>query len=204
MTVKVKTAGTQLKDTYAWLGIDQSYSGFAMTFINKEGQYETTVAKFDSFGITRLIEIRDHIYTTLVHARSRGVKVRAIAMEGYAYGSQMANMLGELGATVKIGLWDSSAYLEPDAKFPYIVAPTSLKKYATGKGNVQKNQILLQIYKKWGVEFKDDNAADSYALAHLISGSYSTAYEKEVYDSTKKPENREADPFHGHERVPAQ
>jgi crossover junction endodeoxyribonuclease RuvC len=41
----------------------------------------------------------------------------------------------------------------------------TLKKYATGKGTSKKQEMLLQIYKRWGVEFNDDNAADSYALA---------------------------------------
>jgi crossover junction endodeoxyribonuclease RuvC len=68
------------------------------------------------------------------------------------------------------------------------VAPTSLKKYITGKGTkVQKNQILLQVYKKWGVEFTDDNAADSYGLARIARGKHDFEYEKEVYDKVTSP-----------------
>ena len=50
----------------------------------------------------------------------------------------------------------------------------------TGKGQgVSKSQMLLNVYKKWGVEFTDDNAADSYSLAKLVSGKFALAYEKE-------------------------
>jgi crossover junction endodeoxyribonuclease RuvC len=51
-----------------------------------------------------------------------------------------------------------------------MVPPMTLKKYAAGKGNAKKQEMLLQIYKRWGIEFNDDNAADSYALARLAAG----------------------------------
>ena len=112
-------------------------------------------------------------------------KVEDVAMEGYAFGSQMANMLGELGGMVKLTLLEFNIY-------PLIVPPTSLKKYVTGKGQgVPKSQILLHVYKKWNVDITDDNAADSYALARLVSGTHTLAYEKEVYDKLQDPKFRE-------------
>jgi crossover junction endodeoxyribonuclease RuvC len=49
-------------------------------------------------------------------------------------------------------------------KPPLIVPPTSLKKFVTGRGNAKKNEMLLGVYKQWGVEFSDDNQADAFAL----------------------------------------
>jgi hypothetical protein len=67
-----------------------------------------------------------------------------------------------------------------------------LKKYVTGKGQgVKKNQILLSVYKKWGVEFMDDNAADSYALARIAAGIADLEYEKEIITKTLDPKYRE-------------
>ena len=67
-----------------------------------------------------------------------------------------------------------------------------LKKYVTGKGQgVKKNQILLNVYKKWGVEFMDDNAADSYALARIAAGMADLSYEKEIITKTLDPKYRE-------------
>jgi Holliday junction resolvasome RuvABC endonuclease subunit len=72
------------------------------------------------------------------------------------------------------------------------VPPTSLKKYVTGKGQgVPKSQMLLHVYKKWNVDITDDNAADSYALARLVSGTHTLAYEKEIYDKLQDPKFRE-------------
>jgi crossover junction endodeoxyribonuclease RuvC len=48
-----------------------------------------------------------------------------------------------------------------------IVAPSSLKKFITGKGNAQKDEMMLAIHKRWGVTITDDNEADAYALAHV-------------------------------------
>jgi Holliday junction resolvasome RuvABC endonuclease subunit len=106
-------------------------------------------------------------------------------MEGYAFGSQMANMLGELGAVVKMTLYEFGVY-------PLIVPPTNLKKYVTGKGNgISKSQMLLYVYKKWGADISDDNAADSYALAKIVSGSAELEYEKDVYTKLQDPKFRE-------------
>jgi Holliday junction resolvasome RuvABC endonuclease subunit len=163
-----------------YLGIDQSYSGFAITALNKNGFY-TEVYKSDKRGIDRLRDIQAHVMNWLHEFDN----IEDVAMEGYAFGSQMANMLGELGGMVKLTLLDFGIY-------PLIVPPTNLKKYVTGKGNgISKSQMMLHVYKKWGVELTDDNAADSYALAHLVSGSYSLAYEKEVYDKLQDPKFRE-------------
>lgn len=163
------------------VGIDQSYSGFAMTLLDKEtGNHQTTVYKAEGRGVDRLRNIQAHVMDTLT-----AWEIADVAMEGYAFGSQMANMLGELGGMVKLTLLDFGVY-------PLIVPPTNLKKYVTGKGNgVPKSQMLLYVYKKWGVEFTDDNAADSYALARLVAGMHETAYEKEVYDKLQDPKFRE-------------
>lgn len=163
-----------------YVGIDQSYSGFAVTLLNKAGEHYTTVYKAEGHGIQRLRNIQAHLMDVLAEWT-----ILDVAMEGYAFGSQMANMLGELGGMVKLTLLDFGIY-------PLIVPPTNLKKYVTGKGNgIPKSQMLLFVYKKWGVDITDDNAADSYALARLVAGMHELAYEKEMYDKLQDPKFRE-------------
>jgi hypothetical protein len=162
-----------------YVGIDQSYSGFAITMLNDTG-YKTTVFKSSLKGILRLSDIQAHLYQQLEQ-----LVILDVAMEGYAFGSQMANMLGELGGMVKLVLLELGQY-------PLIVPPTSLKKYVAGKGaGVSKSQMMLFTYKNFGVDLPDDNAADSYGLAHLVSGNYTHAYQKEVYTKLNDPKYRE-------------
>jgi Holliday junction resolvasome RuvABC endonuclease subunit len=157
------------------VGIDQSYSGFALTAIDDDDNYYTEVHKLEGTGVERLAQAKRVVINFVLP-----LTVKAIAIEGYAFGSQMANMLGELGGTVKLALYEY--FIEPELAHPLIVPPTSLKKYITGKGRVEKNQILLQVYKKWDVEFNNDNAADSYGLARIVRNKHDFEYEKEVYD----------------------
>jgi Holliday junction resolvasome RuvABC endonuclease subunit len=178
--MKIFQGGVVIPENPVYLGIDQSYSGFAITAY-QNGNYYTEVYKSDKRGIDRLSDIQAHTMNWL----HQFDKITDVAMEGYAFGSQMANMLGELGGMVKLTLLDFGIY-------PLIVPPTNLKKYVTGKGNgISKSQMLLQVYKKWDAEFTDDNAADSYALARLVSGSHELAYEKEVYAKLQDPKFRE-------------
>jgi crossover junction endodeoxyribonuclease RuvC len=77
------------------------------------------------------------------------------------------------------------------ADIPFvIVAPTTLKKFVTGKGNCQKDLMLLEVYKRYGVYLTDNNISDAFGLAiigeKLIAGGESNLKEKEVTDLLKK------------------
>lgn len=168
-----------------YIGIDQSYSGFAITaYGQQDTSFFTRVDKFEGKGVDRLEAIYNHVDKWLTGLEEEHV-IGDAAIEGYAYGSQMANMLGELGGVVKLALKRHGVY-------PLIIPPTTLKKYVTGKGTgIQKNQMLLHVYKKWGVEFTDDNACDSFALARLAAGKADLAYEKEIVRKLTEPAYRE-------------
>lgn len=160
------------------IGIDQSYSGFAMTAIDNDDNYYTEVWKLEGNGVERLEHARRVMYAFMDR-----FLVNKVALEGYAFGSQKANMAGELGGVVRLTLWDAFSGYYPEARYPLVVPPTSLKKYVTGKGQgVGKSQMILAVYKKWGAEFTDDNAADSYGLARLVRNKHDFEYEIEVYN----------------------
>jgi len=165
------------------VGIDQSYGGFAISILEipPQDQFFTAVAKNSSFkGVERLSELRAFLLETL-----DGHNIQDIAMEGYAYSATMGHTMGELGGMVKIALFDTFGIK------PLLVPPATLKKYVTGKGTgIQKNQILLNVYKKWGIEFTDDNAADSYGLARIAAGMSEYTYEVIVLNSLKDPKFR--------------
>lgn len=151
------------------IGIDQSLTGFAVTFlqVSDPTQFVTYVYKSPYNGVQRLKDISEWLMEKFESFRDH--YILDIAMEGTVLASQSALVLGELSATVKLTIWDYFADYDkqPHLQTPLQIPPMTLKKYAAGKGNAKKQEMLLQIYKRWGIEFNDDNAADSYALARL-------------------------------------
>lgn len=179
------------------IGIDQSLTGFAVTALNvdKPDCYETWVYKSPYNGVKRLSDIGGWLVGKLDWlVTEQGCFIQEIAMEGTVLASHSALVLGELSATVKLALWDY--FIDYDhqdhLRVPLQIPPMTLKKYATGKGNAKKQEMLMQMYKRWNVEFNDDNAADSYALARLASGNSIDAVEKAVVEQIKDIKYRDS------------
>lgn len=172
------------------IGIDQSLTGFALTALAHSNpmQYHTWVYKSPYFGVERLVDIRQFLFDHLDYLSQNGRAIQNIAMEGTVLASHSALVLGELSALVKLTMYD---YFDDDTRFPIQVPPMTLKKYAAGKGNAKKQEMLLQMYKRWGVEFNDDNAADSYALARLAAGIYKDKVEQSVVEQMWDPKYRD-------------
>lgn len=170
------------------IGIDQSLTGFALSVVSVEfpQRHITWVFKSEYRGAQRLYDIDSWLCGKLTEVNKNGNKIINIAMEGTVLQSQAASVLGELAGVTKLALFTFfDAKVKPNCAFPLQVPPMTLKKYATGKGTAKKQEMLLQIYKRWGVEFNDDNAADAYALARLATGSSIDAIETSVIDKIK-------------------
>lgn len=152
------------------LGIDPSLTGFAVTALGMNDQgHQTWVYTSPKRGVSRLLDIGNWLDDRVMHI-SRSRNIRDAAIEAGVVRSQSAFVLGELHGEIKTRLYQLPI---SRGRFPLQVPPMSLKKYIAGKANgVQKNQILLKVYQKWGVEFTDDNAADSYGLAQLCRTMY--------------------------------
>jgi len=181
--------GGLTKGEIACIGIDQSLTGFALTAIEmgNPSKYHTWVYKSPYFGIERLVDIRQFLFDHFDYL-SENNGIDDIAMEGTVLASHSALVLGELSALVKLTVYD---YFDDGTRFPLMVPPMTLKKYAAGKGNAKKQEMLLQMYKRWGVEFNDDNAADSYALARLAAGIHQDKVEESVVKQMEDPKYRD-------------
>jgi Holliday junction resolvasome RuvABC endonuclease subunit len=168
------------------IGIDQSLTGFALSVVSVEfpKEHKTWVYKSEFRGVQRLADIQNWLQDQWAIFYVEGWTVKDVAMEGTVLASHSALALGELSATVKLALWEKSI-------IPLQIPPMTLKKYASGKGTAKKQEMLLQIYKRWGVEFNDDNAADAYALARLASGAHIDAVEKTVVEQIKDSKYRD-------------
>ncbi len=103
-----------------------------------------------SKGAERLYEISEKILeTTRVH------KVDIAIIEGYSFASRnsQAHSIGELGGVVRLRLWEN--------KIPFIeIPPTSRAKFATGRGNAGKTEVMSAISARTGIVWSGKGADD--------------------------------------------
>ena len=93
--------------------------------------------------------------------------LHSVCIEGPSFGSNGAFVLqmGALHFYLRIFLYKNGVNYG-------IKAPGTIKKFVTGDGRAKKDLMLLKVYKKWGVEFDDDNLADAYSLARIALEEY--------------------------------
>lgn len=152
-----------------WLGVDQSLTGFGTCLIDGGGSYMVSVVSPNSRGAERLCELHDHLESIL--AEHKPVRV---AIEGTVFSSSSASVLGELAGVLKMALHRAGS----DA---LVIPPMTLKKFVIGKAtSTTKSQMLLSVYKRYGVELVDDNAADAYGLARIARGIPDGAVERDI------------------------
>lgn len=106
-------------------------------------------------GVTRLVEIRDFFKEFMTHQ-----KPDLAVIEGYAYGGRGQDM-GEVGGLLRV-----CCFHDLGIKFIEVV-PQHLKRYVCGKGNAQKDLMMMKCLSRWGVEFTDNNKCDAYCLAQF-------------------------------------
>ena len=156
------------------VGIDASLTSTGIVVLNEGNVYTDTIQR-KSTGVERLIEIRE-----LVRLAVSGADL--VAIEGYAFArSNQAYQLGELGGVLRV------MFREEGIKY-IDVAPSAVKKFATGKGNANKEAVAVGVYKRWGKEFKTNDEADAFVLAKIgqayMAGQEGlTAFQREVIDA---------------------
>lgn len=171
------------------VGIDPSLTGFAMTLLdNDTGLFISYLYKPDKRGVLRLVNIQEWMKSTFQKWESKGFTIEAVGIEDGVVASYSAFVLGELAGAVKVFLYD---YFLGETQFPVKIPPTMVKKYATNRGNAKKNEVLLGIYKQWGIEFTDDNMADSFVIAKMTAGEQSTVFQKETLMKLSDPKFRD-------------
>jgi len=97
---------------------------------------------------------------------------QGVYIEGLSHGS-VSSKKAELAAAhyiVRYNLYQSNILFK-------VIPPNSLKKFATGKGQVKKNLMLLHCYKKFGEEFESDDLCDAYLLTRMAHQEYTDSLE---------------------------
>ncbi len=111
---------------------------------------ETNVIQTKQKGVARLIIIRKEIMSQL-----ELLKDPLVIIEGYSFAQKNshAHSLGELGGVIRVAL------AEEDIQY-VIVAPTQRAKFATGKGNASKSEVVSSISARTGIIWSGKGADD--------------------------------------------
>jgi len=113
-------------------------------------------------GCERLIFVRDHIAHVVRDSWHYVPGPPLVVIEDYAYHGRHAHshQLGELGGVVRVALHEAAV--------PWVaVVPSTLKRYATGKGNAPKVQMVTSARERLAYAGHDDNEADALWLRAL-------------------------------------
>ena len=182
------------------IGIDPSLTSTGIVVLrgNKVELAVTTKNKPALGTIDRVRLIYERI-VCVAESLTDGEKWQApdlIVSEGFSYGSKGRSVfdIAYLGWRIR----EELERLRTEDNIPWLeVPPSQLKKFATGQGNANKEIILQQVYKRWGVEFSDNNQADAYVLAqigraYLGETDDLTAFQQEVIANLKgeKPKKK--------------
>lgn len=180
------------------LGIDQSLTGFAISAVCVDSPefYKTWVYTSPYKGVQRLVDIRFWMIEKFDEFWLHNNEIKDIAMEGTVRASFSASALGELSGTVKTTIWDyfDATYADNQhLRLPLQIPPTTVKKFAAEKGNATKLDMLNKVRDRWNADFgKNDNAADSYAIARMATGVSITPLEAEIIKQIKDPKYRDS------------
>ncbi len=162
------------------VGIDAGLTSTGVAVLNDKPHTEAIQSK--KTGPQRLIEVRDRVLGLVEGAD-------LVAIEGYAFARpNQAHQIGELGGVLRAMLFEHGfSILE--------VAPSAVKKFATGKGNATKEKVAVGVYKRWGQEFRTNDEADAFVLAkigqaYLCGTDGLTAFQKEVIENLSKGRGR--------------
>lgn len=116
-----------------------------------------------STGTRRLIAIRDAMLGYATNAD-------LVVIEGFAYGAKGRAVLdiAGMGWIVRVALVERG--------YPVVeVPPASLKMFATGKGNADKNAMLGEAIRKLKYDGNDHNVADAKWLLMMTQTAYGGA-----------------------------
>ena len=148
-----------------FVGMDPSYNGFAIILLDKDANIlEQKLFKSDT-----ILEAEDRIIQLEKEFKfvANVTHLYSVYIEGPSYSSKGSFVL-QMGA---LHYYLRIFFRKKNINYK-IITPGTLKKFICGKGNAKKDLMLMKVYKKFGIEFEDDNLCDAYSLARLALEDY--------------------------------
>ena len=137
------------------VGLDLSLTGTGVCLYSSGTIESYTIDTQKRLGMDRI----DYIVSKCLDAAS---SCDVIVMEDLALQSRNGKAMERAGLAyvLRWRLWKVGK--------PFIlVAPGALKKFVAGKGNAEKDKMILEVYKRFGIEAADNNQADAIGLAYI-------------------------------------
>ena len=159
------------------LGLDLSLTSTGFCHDGK-----ADVIQVKSKGDERLRDISSAIYSI-----RKKLSIDLVVIEGYSFASMFsrAHAIGELGGVIRLDLFN--------AEVPYIVIPPTCRaKFATGKGNSKKADVMHAITDKTNIDWTGkgaDDKCDAWILEEMAltkMGRSNYTWGKENLDALKK------------------
>ena len=142
-------------------GIDPSLTGTGLA--TDEGTLTLASRPEDDSVAGRAHRINDLVGRILAHIPDVDHGGCLVVIEGPAYAQQ-----AQSGVHLRAGLWWLLAVrLTQHGHVVVEVSPTTLKKFATGRGNATKPDMRMALFQRAGVDCRDDNQVDAWWLRQL-------------------------------------
>jgi len=138
------------------LGVDGSLTSSGLCVLDDTKVIDTnTIPTYDLRGVSRLVYIKK-----IIRGYLEAHKPDVVVVEGPAMGVKGGRVfdMGEMYGLIKM----ESCRVCKDV---IQVAPTSMKKFITGKGNAKKPQIRDALLTKWDIDIDQEDIADATGLA---------------------------------------
>ncbi|MFA5355083.1 MAG: crossover junction endodeoxyribonuclease RuvC [Thermodesulfovibrionales bacterium] len=146
------------------LGLDLSLTSTGVILLDRDGgivRQETVRTKPNGNRppdeINRLNGIVDRIFDGVNRKN-----VLLCAVEQVAFSRNMSSH----SSLVALNYFVRKRLMELGIPF-ILISPTSAKKFASGDGKAQKDMMLLETYRRWGVAFDSSDLCDAYVMARI-------------------------------------
>lgn len=121
--------------------------------VSDDGSAASGVLNPPMKGMERLRWIRNEVMVLALDAQ-------LVVIEGYSFNRNPSMwQLAELGGVIRYALWEVDIV-------PVVIPPSTLKKFATGKGNAKKEDMLAAAIRRLNYERANHNEADALFLLH--------------------------------------
>jgi Holliday junction resolvasome RuvABC endonuclease subunit len=139
----------------AILGLDLSLTSTGWSVEGSHG-----AIRVSSKGDERLKDVRDEVLSIIDKHNDPGVVI-----EGYSFASRnsQSHAIGELGGVIRLALYER--------EIPYVVVPPTVRaKFATGRGNAGKNEVISAVSARTGIIWAgsgSDDMCDAFILEEM-------------------------------------